>query len=746
MLTTSVNSNSSNKNNSKTNKNKPLGEEAKSRNNGNDMMMVDTNKVTINKDKNGDVTMKDRYSSNTNDFKIPKKNKDLPHFYNRNNNNKGYKGNYRGNQNKLNHKNSSNSVMSDFSNNGRYYNSSRGGNKKNKPNYSNSSNNNNNGNNTKPPIKDIKEIQKKLDRKLSKDNSAISSIPSTSSNNNNNNNNENENTIQTQLTLDNYDPKILERRNTPSPSPPPAPIPAPVSSTETEKTKETEPTEDEDTIMTTEEVEHDFLNGFSSDKIENAGKIFIGGLTYETTDEKLREHFEQYGKITECTVMKDNNGCSRGFGFITYENPEVLDKVLEINHILDGKTIDPKRAIPRDRQDKTEKIFVGGIHPDVTEAEFKAAFDSFGKVIDATLITAKDTGKSRCFGFITYEDGRGVDVAYANRHNIVLNGKKVEVKYAAPKQKLAGGAMNPVMLNMNGMNNMNMRIPMGIPMGMGVINVPPQQPQMPPPKMGKGNISSPKNKQAQKYYQQNIRSGQVGPIRNQHNHAYPQDFQYSRYNLNMNMNMYTAYNYNPYNSAGYMSYNYDNYNMPPMANYSNPQPYANGTASYPSGYMSRNMNSYPQGHPYGGSGANTSNSSNHNNYNGHSGGRNNGNNSSNYYNSNSHGSPNNTNLPTNSPLTSNATPNYNGYNGYNMNVYGNNYVPYNGQPIDRMNSNSSSSSNGGNGNLNHNNNNANPDNMTGNENNPNENDEKNNSSLYMGVNPRNNHGYHPYSR
>jgi len=37
--------------------------------------------------------------------------------------------------------------------------------------------------------------------------------------------------------------------------------------------------------------------------------------------------------------MKDNNGCSRGFGFITYENPEVLDKVLEINHILDGKTV-----------------------------------------------------------------------------------------------------------------------------------------------------------------------------------------------------------------------------------------------------------------------------------------------------------------------------------------------------------------------------------------------------------------------
>jgi len=377
--------------------------------------------------------------------------------------------------------------------------------------------------------------------------------------------------------------------------------------------------------------------------------------------------------------MKDNNGCSRGFGFITYENPEVLDKVLEMNHILDGKTIDPKRAIPRDRQDKTEKIFVGGIHPDVTEAEFKAAFDSFGKVIDATLITAKDTGKSRCFGFITYEDGRGVEVAYANRHNIVLNGKKVEVKYAAPKPKLAGGVVNPMMMGMNGMNNMNMRVPMGIPVGMGVINMPPQpQPHMPPMKMPKGSSSSPKGKQAQKYYQQNMRSGQVGPIRNQHNHAYPQDFQYSRYNLNMNMNMYTTYNYNPYNNAGYMGYEYDNYNMPPMAGYGNPQPYPNST-TYPSGYINRNMSNYPQGHPYGNNNSSNGSSSGH-------GSRNGGGNSSNYYRNSNHGSPNgNGNQSSNPSITSGSNnPNYNVYNGYS--IYPNNCVTISGPPVARMNS------------------------------------------------------------
>jgi len=741
MLATSVNSISSSSN-SKANKNKAIEEKTKN-NNENDMIVDVPNNP---KDKDNDVSMKDNNNNNTSDSRSNRKNKD---YYNRNNSSRGYRGNYRNNQNKLNHKNSNGTMMSDYSssNNGRYYNSSRGGNKKSRPNYSNSGNNNNNNNNhnhnSKAPVKDIKEIQKKLDNKIAKENAntfiAPSSNPITSTNDDRHL--DNDNTIETQLTLDNVDPKILERKdNLPISSPPPP--------TEDIKEIATE-IENEDTPMT----EPDFLNGFSSDKIENAGKIFIGGLTYETTDEKLREHFEQYGRITECTVMKDNNGCSRGFGFITYENPEVLDKVLEINHILDGKTIDPKRAIPRDRQDKTEKIFVGGIHPDVTEAEFKAAFDSFGKVIDATLITAKDTGKSRCFGFITYEDGRGVEVAYANRHNIVLNGKKVEVKYAAPKPKLSGSSMNPMMMNMNGMNNMNMRLPVGIPMGMGVINIPPQppQPHMPPPKMAKGGSSSsnsqysPNNKQGQKYYQQNVRSGQVGPIRNQHNHAYPQDFQYSRY---MNMNMYTTYNY-PYNNppAGYMGYDYDNYNMTPMAGYGNP-PYPNSTAAYPSSYMNRNMGGYPQGHPYGSnSGSSNSSSSNgHSSYNNHgNNNRNSGGSSSNYYRNSNHGSP-TSNPPPNASLPgSSASPNYNGFNGYGMSVYSNNYIPFNGPPtVVRMNSNSSSSSSNGHGHGhghgsgNHNNNN----NMNTNDTKNND-DDMNNTTIYMGANPRNNHGYHP---
>lgn len=88
--------------------------------------------------------------------------------------------------------------------------------------------------------------------------------------------------------------------------------------------------------------------------------------------------------------------------------------------------IDPKRAIPREEQDKTEKIFVGGISPDVDEEEFREFFTQFGKVMDATLMTDRETGRPRGFGFITFEDSKGVEEALL-QPNLAIKGKTVSV-------------------------------------------------------------------------------------------------------------------------------------------------------------------------------------------------------------------------------------------------------------------------------------------------------------------------------
>ncbi|CAG8780620.1 21126_t:CDS:2, partial [Racocetra persica] len=149
----------------------------------------------------------------------------------------------------------------------------------------------------------------------------------------------------------------------------------------------------------------------------------------------LKTYFSQFGEVTDCIVMRDpNTSRSRGFGFLTFVDPSVVNTVLVKEHQLDGKIIDPKRAIPREEQEKTEKIFVGGIAPEVTEEEFKEYFSQFGHVIDATLMVDRDTGRPRGFGFITFDSSEPVEKAM-NRQDLEIRNKQIEVKRAMPKHK-----------------------------------------------------------------------------------------------------------------------------------------------------------------------------------------------------------------------------------------------------------------------------------------------------------------------
>ncbi|KAG5458590.1 MAG: hypothetical protein BJ554DRAFT_1159 [Olpidium bornovanus] len=139
----------------------------------------------------------------------------------------------------------------------------------------------------------------------------------------------------------------------------------------------------------------------------------------------MRAYFSKWGEVLDCSVMKEPVTLkSRGFGFLTYADPDVVPTMLAAEHFLDGKRVDPKRAIPREEQVLTEKIFVGGISPDVFEEDLTAFFNQFGKVIDTTLMIDRDTGRPRGFGFVTFESDVMVEELVARR-DLVLKGKAV---------------------------------------------------------------------------------------------------------------------------------------------------------------------------------------------------------------------------------------------------------------------------------------------------------------------------------
>eukprot|EP01032_Pedospumella_encystans_P018286 gene18286-20822_t len=246
-------------------------------------------------------------------------------------------------------------------------------------------------------------------------------------------------------------------------------------------------------------------------------KIFIGGLSYSTDEEKLKKYFKQYGTVQDAVVMKDPvSKRSRGFGFITFVEVASVDNALDHEpHTIDSRKVEAKRAVPRSEisretaptPSKTSstthssnastntapaaqtsqkssapagaagkgpssgfasasagpsqqqqqhsspshsdgkinledyaynKIFVGGLHYDTRDAEFRLYFEKYGKVISAEVMFNRETHKSRGFGFIVFEvENSAVKVCNVKEHSI--DGKVVEVKRAIPRSRLPAG-------------------------------------------------------------------------------------------------------------------------------------------------------------------------------------------------------------------------------------------------------------------------------------------------------------------
>ncbi|KAH9950114.1 hypothetical protein B0H21DRAFT_25180 [Amylocystis lapponica] len=161
--------------------------------------------------------------------------------------------------------------------------------------------------------------------------------------------------------------------------------------------------------------------------------MFIGGLNWDTTDENLRKYFTQFGKVEACTIMRDAAGRSRCFAFLTFEDPASVNAVMVREHFLDGKIIDPKRAIPRQEHQRATKLFIGGLAGSVTSESMREFFSQFGKVVDATVMLDRETGRSKGFGFVSFENANVEPLLGFG--NLEIDGKMIDVKLAQPRSQ-----------------------------------------------------------------------------------------------------------------------------------------------------------------------------------------------------------------------------------------------------------------------------------------------------------------------
>jgi len=222
----------------------------------------------------------------------------------------------------------------------------------------------------------------------------------------------------------------------------------------------------------------------------------VGGLSWQTTEESLRWHFEQYGPVASVEVMRDRaTGDPRGFAFVVFADAATVDLVMnEARHEINHKIVDVKRAQARgvappsihnggkgggggddgDDDDAAtttssttgggssrmqhrpstfvqggggsggggdgmtpevlgNKVFVGGIPPHVDKDGLKTFFEQFGPVTDSIIMIDQNTNRSRCFGFVTFENGSEGAQKAIEAQPVRIDNRNVEVKLATPK-------------------------------------------------------------------------------------------------------------------------------------------------------------------------------------------------------------------------------------------------------------------------------------------------------------------------
>jgi len=190
-----------------------------------------------------------------------------------------------------------------------------------------------------------------------------------------------------------------------------------------------------------QDVRDDQMNGENGDgHVENGNhgegpgrdddrKLFVGGLSWETTEKELREHFGQYGDIESINVKTDpTTGRSRGFAFIVYAAADSIDRVSAAEeHVINNKKVDPKKAKARHG-----KIFVGGLTTEISDDEIKAFFGQFGNIVEVELPFDKQKNQRKGFCFITFDSEQVVNELLKTPKQ-TISGKEVDVKKANPK-------------------------------------------------------------------------------------------------------------------------------------------------------------------------------------------------------------------------------------------------------------------------------------------------------------------------
>jgi len=87
----------------------------------------------------------------------------------------------------------------------------------------------------------------------------------------------------------------------------------------------------------------------------------------------------------------------------------------------------------------TKKLYVGNLPYNTTETELRALFEQVGEIADATVITDRETGRSKGFGFVEMVTEEGAQEAIRRFNGFSMGSRPLTVNEARPREERSGG-------------------------------------------------------------------------------------------------------------------------------------------------------------------------------------------------------------------------------------------------------------------------------------------------------------------
>lgn len=174
------------------------------------------------------------------------------------------------------------------------------------------------------------------------------------------------------------------------------------------------------------------------------GNIFIKNLDKVVDNKSIYDTFSLFGNILSCKVAVDDEGNSKGYGFVHFETDEAaqcaIDKVNGM--LLAGKKVFVGKFQPRSQRmrelgesaKKFTNVFIKNFGEELDKEKLEKLFAPFGKITSCAVMTNGE-GRSKGFGFVAYENPSEAEKAVAEMNDYHLEGTDLRLVVCRAQKK-----------------------------------------------------------------------------------------------------------------------------------------------------------------------------------------------------------------------------------------------------------------------------------------------------------------------